>query len=87
MVEKTILVEREGPIKIITFNRPEAANALNDQLSMEFYDAICECATDDTVRAVLLTGKGKMFCGGGDLKFLLSKSEYIVRLYKDLLYE
>ena len=77
MVEKTILVEREGPIKIITFNRPEVANALNDQLSMEFYDAICECATDDTVRAVLLTGKGKMFCGGGDLKFLLSKKKEV----------
>jgi len=77
MVEKTILVEREGSIKIITFNRPEVANALNDQLSMEFYDAICECATDDTVRAVLLTGKGKMFCGGGDLKFLLSKKKEV----------
>ena len=80
MVEKTILVEREGPIKIITFNRPEAANALNDQLSMEFYDAICECATDDTVRAVLLTGKGKMFCGGGDLKFLLSKKKEVKKM-------
>ena len=80
MVEKTILVEREGPIKIITLNRPEAANALNDQLSMEFYDAICECSTDDSVRAVLLTGKGKMFCGGGDLKFLLSKNKEVKKM-------
>ena len=77
MSKINIIVEREGAMKIITLNRPDVANALNDELCMEFYDAICDCATDDSVRAVLLTGKGKMFCGGGDLKFLLSKKEEV----------
>ena len=39
---KTILYEKDGPNRIITLNRPEAANALNEELSKEFYEVISE---------------------------------------------
>ena len=77
---KTILYEKDGPIRIITLNRPEAANALNEELSKEFYEVISDCSTDNSVRSVVLTGKGKMFCGGGDLKFLLSKKNEVKKI-------
>ena len=77
---KTILYEKDGPNRIITLNRPEAANALNEELSKEFYEVISECSTDNSVRSVVLTGKGKMFCGGGDLKFLLSKKNEVKKI-------
>ena len=77
---KTILYEKDGPNRIITLNRPEAANALNEELSKEFYEVISDCSTDNSVRSVVLTGKGKMFCGGGDLKFLLSKKNEVKKI-------
>ena len=77
---KTILYEKDGPNRIITLNRPEVANALNEELSKEFYEVISECSTDNSVRSVVLTGKGKMFCGGGDLKFLLSKKNEVKKI-------
>lgn len=51
----------------ITLNRPENANALNAQMADELFDASCRCA-DPAVKAVILTGRGKMFCAGGDLQ-------------------
>jgi len=70
MSDNAIATEREGNIRIIRLNRPNEANALNDKLCMELYDVINEYATDNTIKAVILTANGKMFCGGGDLKFL-----------------
>jgi enoyl-CoA hydratase len=62
-----IWAERDGAVLRIRLNRPEKLNAVDtpmlDELSARFGDA----ATDDTVRAVLLTGAGKAFCSGGDL--------------------
>ncbi len=52
----------------IIFNRPDAANAINLELAREFSDAVRRCNEDPKVRAVLLSGNGKMFCAGGDLK-------------------
>jgi 2-(1,2-epoxy-1,2-dihydrophenyl)acetyl-CoA isomerase len=52
----------------ITLNRPEAANALNLELAQELEEVSLHCNEDAAVRAVLLTGTGKLFCAGGDLK-------------------
>jgi 2-(1,2-epoxy-1,2-dihydrophenyl)acetyl-CoA isomerase len=52
----------------LTLNRPEAANALNLEMAMAIEDASLKCEEDPNVRAVLMTGAGKLFCGGGDLK-------------------
>lgn len=52
----------------ISLNRPEVYNALNDELTFELQDAFRAVAKDEGVRVVVLTGKGKAFCAGQDLK-------------------
>ena len=52
----------------LTLDRPGAANALNLDLAAELLEAATLCSEDATIRAVLLTGSGKMFCAGGDLR-------------------
>lgn len=65
---KTISFELREGVANLTLNRPDAANSINLELSQELYDALLRCDEDSGVRAVLLSGSGKMFCAGGDLK-------------------
>ncbi|MFK7916054.1 MAG: enoyl-CoA hydratase-related protein [Pseudomonadales bacterium] len=55
-------------VAVITLNRPEARNALSPELSAGLRKAIAWAADSDTVGALLLTGAGKAFCSGGDVK-------------------
>ena len=55
-------------VATITLNRPQAANALTMQMGRELMDAAIHCDDDPEVRVVVLTGAGKMFCVGADLK-------------------
>ena len=68
MVEVDLLLEVDGPVARLTLNRPEAANGLHIEMAREFMLAAIECDENPAVRAVILTGAGKMFCAGGDLK-------------------
>ena len=61
----------------ITLNRPDAGNTLNIELAKELYSAANVVAADPNVKALIVTAKGKLFCGGGDLKFLLSKQDKV----------
>ena len=65
----TALVELmiEDKVAIVTLNRPEVRNAINDALRAEFVAVLENVAKDDAVRAVVLTGKGNAFCSGGDI--------------------
>ena len=54
-------------VATITFNRADAANAMSPLMAKEFANAALLCDDDPAVRAVVLTGAGKMFCAGGDL--------------------
>ena len=65
----TALVELaiEDKIAVVTLNRPEVRNAINDALRIELIAMLEHVGTDETVRAVVLTGKGKSFCAGGDI--------------------
>jgi 2-(1,2-epoxy-1,2-dihydrophenyl)acetyl-CoA isomerase len=63
-----LLFEIRNNVGYITLNRPDAANALNAELVKELEKVSLRCDEDPAVRAVLMTGAGKMFCGGGDLK-------------------
>ncbi len=65
---KTLLVEISEGVAEVTLNRPDAANAMDPLMSKELSDLAIECDTNPEVRAVLITGAGKMFCAGGDLK-------------------
>ena len=63
LVELTI----EDKVAIVTLNRPEVRNAINDAMRSEFVAVLESVAKDDGVRAVVLTGQGKAFCAGGDI--------------------
>ncbi len=55
-------------VATVTLNRPEVYNALNDEITFELQDAFKTAAKDQAIRAVVLTGEGKAFCSGQDLK-------------------
>lgn len=63
-----IIVERDGPIAILTLNRPQALNALNAGIRTDMEDALTLLEIDDDVRVVILTGAGRAFSAGGDIK-------------------
>lgn len=58
----------EQGVATITLNRPDVYNALNDEITYELQDALKAVSKDDQVRVVVLTGEGKAFCSGQDLK-------------------
>ena len=65
---ETITLDVAQGIATITLNRPDAYNALSLALARELFDAVLEVDEDPAVRCVVLTGAGKAFCGGGDVK-------------------
>ncbi len=67
---ETMLLERLEQVLLIRLNRPQAGNALSRQMSIDFFNVARLCDQDPTIRAVVLTGVGKLFSGGGDLKEL-----------------
>lgn len=64
---ETIKYQLNENVATITFNRPEALNALSLQLTKDLFSAISQ-AIEDKARAVILTGEGRAFCSGGDLR-------------------
>jgi methylglutaconyl-CoA hydratase len=54
----------------VWLNRPDLRNAMNDVMFVELYDAIGAAIADDTVRVIMLAGRGKAFCAGGDLTWM-----------------
>lgn len=70
MTFENIILEKENHIATITFNRPKAMNALNNQTRAEFRDAMADVTADDDVRVVILTGSEKAFVAGSDIKEL-----------------
>ena len=63
----TILVENDGNLRIITLNRPEKLNAITLEMATELNAAVKDAANDDSVKCVVITGKGRAFSSGGDV--------------------
>jgi 2-(1,2-epoxy-1,2-dihydrophenyl)acetyl-CoA isomerase len=61
-------LETNNGVATITLNRPEVFNALNDEITFELQDALKVIGKDNSIRVVVLTGAGKAFCSGQDLK-------------------
>ena len=67
-MERCVLVERRGPVELVTLNRPEAMNAVTTELRKELIAALKAANADSAVRAVVITGAGvRAFCAGQDL--------------------
>ncbi len=65
-----VLLERDDHVAIVTLNRPERLNALNGQIHDEFEATLGELNRDPEVRCVVITGSGRAFCAGADMKEL-----------------
>ncbi len=72
---KTLIYEVKDHVARVTFNRPDSANALDLQMALDLMHASIQASEDPTVRAVLITGAGKMFSGGGDLKTFAAQGD------------
>jgi enoyl-CoA hydratase/carnithine racemase len=65
-----ILYDAAGPVATVTLNRPGKLNAWTRQMESEFTEAIRYAASDDLVRAIVVTGAGRGFCAGADMSIL-----------------
>ncbi len=72
-----VLLEREGAVAVITFNRPAALNAMSDEVTRGLDRILDALAPDRSVRAAIVTGAGKAFSAGGDLR------QFELQLQKD----
>ena len=84
MAYRTLTLEVVNQVGRLTLNRPQDANAIDMAMGQELMDAAIRCDMDPEVRAVLLTGAGKMFCGGGDLKSFVGMGEAMAAELKAL---
>ena len=62
-----ILYDVKDPVAVITFNRPEALNALTGRMQREFKHALAAAESDPAVVGIVLTGSGRGFCAGADI--------------------
>jgi enoyl-CoA hydratase len=66
----TVLLDKRDGYAVLTLNRPEAMNALSRQLRKDLVTAFKDCTADAAIRVLILTGAGRAFCAGFDLKEL-----------------
>jgi enoyl-CoA hydratase/carnithine racemase len=92
---KTILYKKSDGIGNVRFNRPEARNALDLVMREELDWILSDLRIDNEVRVVVLTGEGKSFCAGGDIKTMggrestiggLERERKIMRIFRNLAY-
>jgi 2-(1,2-epoxy-1,2-dihydrophenyl)acetyl-CoA isomerase len=74
-MNEAILTEQKGNILQITLSRPEAYNALNLDMMNLLAESLATSAQDDAIKGVIITGAGKAFCAGGDLKWISQQKE------------
>jgi 2-(1,2-epoxy-1,2-dihydrophenyl)acetyl-CoA isomerase len=70
-----LLIQSDNGICRLTLNRPERLNALNVRIGVELLDALEQCDRDSEIRAVVLTGAGRAFCAGDDLRGMSQPGE------------
>lgn len=84
MIYRTLDYEVKGSVAWIRLDRVDNGNAINEEMGIDLMDAAWECEHDENVRAVVLTGNGKAFSFGGDLKSFASHGEGISQHLKDV---
>ena len=75
MTYECLLYEVKDGIATLTLNRPERMNALGGTLREDLYDALARASGDAAVRVVVITGAGRGFCAGGDVKAMNEAKE------------
>jgi 2-(1,2-epoxy-1,2-dihydrophenyl)acetyl-CoA isomerase len=80
--ENLLFEIREG-IAHVTINRPKAANAVTREVTHELMHVAMRCDEDPSVRAVMITGTGKLFCAGGDIQAFVGQGENLPYYLKE----
>ena len=84
MAYESIIYDVKDAVATMTLNRPDAYNALNLTLARDLFHATLEADEDREVRCIVITGAGKAFCAGGDVKDFADNPERIGVLVKEL---
>jgi 2-(1,2-epoxy-1,2-dihydrophenyl)acetyl-CoA isomerase len=84
MSTSSVQVETRGAVALVTLNRPESANTLNLEMAMDLLAAAMTCGRNPNVRAVVLTGAGRQFCFGGDLRGMMSQGSAVDGYLREL---
>ena len=74
MSDQAVLFDVQGHIAEITLNRPDALNALNMQMREEIFEALNRVEQDPEIRVAIITGAGRAFCAGGDVKAMSQRA-------------
>ncbi len=74
-MSEEVRIEVEGGVAAVTLNRPEAGNAIDMTMAKGLLEAARRCDNDPGIRAVVLTGEGKRFCVGGDVKSFAAQGD------------
>ena len=89
MADPAVIVEEDGPILLVTLNRPEKKNAVNCEAMCRLYDAWVRLDEQDELRVAILTGRGDTFCAGMDLSEIgkmragIADNEWMERVKKE----
>jgi 2-(1,2-epoxy-1,2-dihydrophenyl)acetyl-CoA isomerase len=84
MSEAPLRFERRGALAVLTLDRPSVGNAIDMPLARALMEASIVCDEDDTIRCVILTGAGKLFCAGGDVAGFTRAGDAVPSLLKEL---
>jgi len=78
-MSEPLLIERRGPVAILTLNLPETRNALTDSLIQSLLDFLWSANADEELSCIVLTGAGDGFCSGGNVKEMQDKAHPMYR--------
>lgn len=76
-----IIFEKKDRVAVLTLNRPESLNALNTSVNLKLIEYLLHAETDSEIKVVVLTGSGKAFVAGGDIKEMYGKDAMEARAY------
>ena len=86
MEYKTVLIEKEAPLAVITLNRPQQLNALSYDLVKDLSLAMQELDRDEEVHVLIVTGGDKVFAAGADIKEMADRGPFDPRIHERLAY-
>ena len=82
MSQKHLVIEKLGPVLSLTLNRPESLNAFSPEMILGLTEAIKNAKNDDDVRVIVLSGAGRSFSAGGDVKTMGQAN--VVQVYEHI---
>lgn len=84
MIDMPLLISTEDAVATLTLNRPQVGNTIDLPLARALLLAAEACGSDPAIRCVVLTGDGKLFCGGGDLAEFAAAGERVPAFLREL---